>query len=117
MPGNFKPVKGHEFKLTAKPMPDWDFDGIFYCKVLEVLPFEKLVYSWDFGPGNGQLNRSEVHWTLTEKEQGTELLLEHRGFRGAELLPIFGAMDKGWLQNINKIQKLLNPPGDGTTTA
>ncbi len=117
MPNDFKPVMGHEFKFTTKPMPDFNFDGIFYCKVLEIEPLKKLTYSWNFGPGNGTLNKSEVHWTLTGKNKGTELLLTHRGFEGADMLPIFGAMDKGWLQNINKIQKLLNPETNGTTTA
>jgi uncharacterized protein YndB with AHSA1/START domain len=117
MPNDFQPVKGHEFKFTTKPMPDFDFDGIFYCKVLEIVPLKKLAYSWNFGPGNGTLNKSEVHWTLTEKNKGTELLLIHRGFEGADMLPIFEAMDKGWLQNINKIQKLLNPETNGTTQA
>jgi len=117
MPTDFKPVLGHKFTFTAKPMADFDFDGIFHCKVLEVVPFKKLSYSWDFGPGNGFLNRSEVHWTLTEKDNGTDLLLIHRGAEGSEMLPIFDAMDKGWLGNINKINKLLNPETDGTAKA
>jgi len=117
MPNDFRPVKDHEFKFTTKPMPDFDFDGVFYCKVLAIDPPKTLVYSWNFGPGNGVLNKSEVHWTLTEKDNGTELVLTHRGFEGADMLPIFGAMDKGWLQNINKIQKLLNPETNGTTQA
>jgi uncharacterized protein YndB with AHSA1/START domain len=117
MPNNFEPVLGHEFQFKTKPMSDFDFDGVFYCKVLEIIPLKKLIYSWNFGPGNGLLNKSEVHWILTEKNNGTELLLKHRGFEGADMLPIFGAMDNGWLQNINKIQKLLNPETNGTTTA
>ncbi len=117
MPTDFKPVLGHEFQFTTNPKADFDFDGIFHCKVLEVTPLKTLSYSWDFGPGNGVLNRSEVHWTLTEKDNGTELLLVHRGFEGSEMLPIFDAMDKGWLGNINKILKFLNPVSDGTATA
>ena len=114
MPNDFQPVKGREFKFTTKPMADFNFDGIFYCKVLEIIPFKKLTYSWNFGPGNGLLNKSEVGWTLIEKINGTELQLVHRGFEGTDILPIFGAMDKGWLMNINKILKLLNPQTDGT---
>ena len=117
MPTNFEPVLGHEFQFTAKPMADFDFDGIFHCKVLEVTPLKTLSYSWDFGPGNGVLNKSAVYWTLTEKDNGTELLLIHRGFEGSDILPIFDAMDKGWLGNINKILKLLNPATDGTAKA
>src|ERR1700761_8265555 len=117
MPSDFKPLLGHEFQFKTKPMADFDFDGIFHCKVLEIIPFKKLSYSWNFGPGTGFLNKSEVHWTLTDKNNGTELLLIHRGFEGADMLPIFDAMDKGWLQNINKIQKLLNPETDGAAKA
>ena len=118
MPSDFKPVIGHEFKFRAGgPMHDFDFDGIFHCKVLELVLLKKLVYSWDFGSGNGVLNKSEVHWTLTETDNGTELILVHRGFDGSDMLPIFEAMDKGWLGNINKIQKLLNPETNATTTA
>ena len=116
MPGDFKPVLGHEFQFRVNPMPDFDFDGVFHCKVLEVTPLKTLSYSWDFGPGDGKLNRSVVNWTLTQKDNGTELLLLHRGFEGADMLPIFDGMDKGWLGNINKILKLLNPGTDGTTT-
>jgi uncharacterized protein YndB with AHSA1/START domain len=34
MPNDFKPVVGHEFQFKAGgTMPDFDFDGIFHCKV------------------------------------------------------------------------------------
>ena len=62
MPNDFLPVLGHEFQFTTKPMPDLDLDGIFYCKVLEIIPFKKLSYSWKFGPGNGVLHDSVVNW-------------------------------------------------------
>lgn len=64
MPGDVKPVVGHEFQLTSFPMPDMQFDGVFYCKVTEVVPFKKFAYSWKFGPGDGTLNSSVVtgHW-------------------------------------------------------
>lgn len=118
MPNDFKLIEGHEFKFkTGGPMPEFNFDGIFHCKVLEIIPFKKLVYSWDFGSGNGMLNKSEVQWTLAEKENGTDLTLVHRGFDGTDILPIFAAMDKGWLGNIKKIQILLNPETNATTKA
>lgn len=118
MPNDFEPKLGHKFTLNAGCMPpEFNFDGIFYCEVLEIVPPKKLVYSWDFGPGDGTLNKSEVHWTLTEKNNGTEVLLVHRSFKGAEVLPIFIAMDKGWLGNMNKILKKLNPETDAAATA
>jgi len=116
MPNDFKPVLGHEFQFRTKPMPALDFDGIIYCKVLEINPFKTLVYSWQFGPGDGTLHDSVVNWTLTGKDNGTELLLIHNGFDRTDT-PIFAAMNAGWLQNINKILQLINAKTDGTTPA
>ncbi len=117
MPSDFKPVEGHEFQFTSKPQPAMDWDGIFHCKVLEIVPFKKLSYSWKFGNGDGNLNDSTVNWTLQEKDNGTELLLIHRGFEGWETTPIFAGMNAGWLSNMNKILNLVNPEADGTTPA
>ena len=117
MPSDFQPVLGHEFQFRTNPIPAMDFDGVFYCEVLEVVPLKKLSYSWKFGNGDGHLNDSTVHWTLTDKDNGTELLLVHRGFEGWETTPIFDGMNQGWLQNMHKIMKLLTPATDGTTQA
>lgn len=117
MPGNIKPEVGHEFTLTAKPMPEMDFDGVFYCTVLEAAPFKKLSYTWKFGPGDGNLYESVVDWTLTEKDNGTELLLVHRGFENGVNLLMFTSMEAGWLQHITKILTILNTQQDGAARA
>lgn len=107
MKNNFEPVVGHEFTFNTNPIPSLDFDGIFYCKVLEVVHLRKLTYTWKGGPGEGQITvDSIVVWTLTAKENGTELVLEHTGFKEANL-SILTAMDAGWLGNIKKIDKLI----------
>src|ERR1700712_2115178 len=81
MKNDFQPVLGHEFKFTIKPIPSLDFDGIVYCKILEINPFSKLSYSWKLGPGDGSLNvDSVVKWRLEPKNNGTELTLEHSDF-------------------------------------
>jgi len=116
MPNDFKPVPGHEFQFKTKPIPAFDFDGIVYCKVLEITPFTSLAYSWQFGSGDGTLHNSVVNWTLTPKDNGTELLLVHNGFDQTDT-PIFAAMEAGWLQNMNKIVQLINTNTDGTATA
>ena len=116
MPSNFEPVVGHEFQFNTKAKPDVDFDGTFYCKVLEVVPLKKLSYSWKFGPAKDKLNDSIVHWTLSEKDNGTELLLIHDGFKQTDNLPIFELLNAGWLQNINKILTLITT-ANGTITA
>jgi uncharacterized protein YndB with AHSA1/START domain len=107
MPNDFLPVLGHDFKFTIKPMPSFNFDGIVYCKVLELIPCKKLSYSWKCGPGSGDLSiESVVTWTLIPKDNGTELLLDHTG--RMDNLPFFELMDEGWKKNMNKIVEFLN---------
>jgi uncharacterized protein YndB with AHSA1/START domain len=116
MKSNFQPIVGHEFQFRAQPVPDLDFSGVFYCKVLEVVPFKKLSYSWKFGPGEGKpRHNSIVNWTLIEKDNGTELLLVHNEFEGSGFLPMFESMNEGWLKHIQKILQLINQTTNGTT--
>jgi uncharacterized protein YndB with AHSA1/START domain len=108
MKTDFQPVAGHEFNFWTKPLPNFGFDGIIYCKVLEIIPFKKLSYSWKGGPGNGAFTLdSVVVWTLTPKDNGTQLLLQHSGFREDDYM-MFSVMGEGWLRNIGKIGELLN---------
>ncbi len=116
MENDFEPSIGHAFTFKTRPLPDFDFDGIVYCKVLEIVPLKKLSYSWKGGPGNGKTNLdSVVSWTLVAKDNGTELLLEHSGL--VENVNIYTTMDQGWLKNITKINELINTSGYGTTKA
>ncbi|HEU4608610.1 MAG TPA: SRPBCC domain-containing protein, partial [Chitinophagaceae bacterium] len=60
MRNDFQPVVGHEFQFRTKPIPALDFDGINYCKVLEVVPFQTLSYTWNTGPGDGRITMESV---------------------------------------------------------
>ncbi|MCR2805179.1 SRPBCC family protein [Paenibacillus soyae] len=66
MPNDFEPVLGHEFHLNAGPF------GQSPCKVLELDPPHRLVFSWD------------KDWTVTfqleETEEGTRFTLTHGGW-------------------------------------
>jgi uncharacterized protein YndB with AHSA1/START domain len=117
MKSDFRPIVGHEFKFKTGPVPEMKFDGTFHCKVLEVVPLKKLVYSWQFGPGTGKVTNSVVTWTLNEKDNGTELLLVHDSFKGAAFMKVFESMTVGWLKNMEKILNLLNIPTNGSTQA
>lgn len=65
-PGDIAPVLGHEFTLDMGNK--W---GKVPCRVIEVDPGKKLVYSFaDF----------ELHWTIQPEGDGCILRLEHRGF-------------------------------------
>lgn len=116
MPNNFRPIHGHDFQFRIKPMPQLDFDGIVYCKVLEIVPYQKLSYSWQAGPGQGKIDLdSTVTWKLIPKDNGTELLLEHTGFGGYNNLGMFSAMNEGWLMNMKKIAELIKTANHETT--
>jgi uncharacterized protein YndB with AHSA1/START domain len=60
MPNTFRPELGAEFEFRAKPIGGWD--GIARCKVLEIDPPRRLIYSWRTGvkaaPGCGCKCRS-----------------------------------------------------------
>ncbi len=109
MKNDFKPITGHEFTFRVNPIPSLDFDGIVYCKVLEIVPFKKLSYSWKLGPGDGTINvDSVVRWELQATDKGTELILDHGDFAILKNMGIFDAMNKGWLENMHKIADRLN---------
>ncbi len=117
MENDFQPIVGYDFRFRTRPMPNLNFDGIVYCKVVEIVPFRKLSYSWKGGPGNDRITLdSLVVWTLHQKDDGTELELEHTGFNESDLT-MYSIMDEGWLKNMKKIVDLINTAKYGTTNA
>jgi uncharacterized protein YndB with AHSA1/START domain len=114
MPNDFLPLIGHDFTFRTNPIPSLNFDGICYCKVLEINAPEKLSYSWKCGPGEGKITLdSVVVWTLRSKEDGTDLTLDHTGFKEIENFAIYTGMTDGWLKNLQKISVLINTKKDG----
>jgi uncharacterized protein YndB with AHSA1/START domain len=109
MKNNFHPVVGHEFQFKTDPKPNINFDGIFYCKVLELIPFKKLCYSWNSGPGGGKISlESIVTWKLEVRDNGTEVYLDHSGFDKEENLSLYNGLNHGWTVKFQEINKLLN---------
>lgn len=115
MPNNFEPVVGREFQFRAKPIPSLALDGIFHCIVLEIVPYQKLTYTWKGGSGDGlfPLN-TVVEWTLEKHAKGTKLRLRQSGFQEVNH-PIFTAMTHGWQTNIQKMIDHLNATQNGNT--
>ncbi len=117
MPNNFKPILGHEFQFQVKPIQSLDLDGIFYCKVLEIEPLKKLVYSWKGGSGDGVFTLDTVvEWTLEKHGKGAKLLLRQSGFKEANF-SIFTGMTSGWQSNIQKMINHLNANSNDSTKA
>ena len=109
MKNNFQPIVGTDFQFRINPIPDLDFDGIFYCTVLEIEPYKKLSYSWKSGPGDEKITlESVVIWKLEPTEKGTQVYLEHNGFNKDENLDFFNGLNHGWLEKFEKINNLLN---------
>jgi uncharacterized protein YndB with AHSA1/START domain len=118
MKNDFQPIVGYDFQFRTGPIPSLDFDGICYCKVLEVVPYKRLSYSWKCGPGEGKISlESVVIWKLQPTEKGTDLFLEHSGFGKVENLGFFNGMTQGWQKNLTKIDALLNAAQHGTINA
>jgi uncharacterized protein YndB with AHSA1/START domain len=116
MRNDFQPIVGLDFQFRTNPIPSMDFDGIVYCKVIEIVPFKKLSYSWKCGPGEGKITLdSVVEWKLQPTDKGTELFLEHSGFTKKENLSFFHGFTDGWLKKFQKIADLLNTAQHGNT--
>jgi uncharacterized protein YndB with AHSA1/START domain len=87
MKSDFKPVLGHKFRL-------------------EIKPFTTLTYSWrKKSDKDGKPFDSKVVWTLTPKDNGTELQIVHNGFTAIEDVI---AHEKGWAFLGNQFVELLN---------
>jgi uncharacterized protein YndB with AHSA1/START domain len=108
MPNDFEATVGKRFTFQTRPMGGWD--GVVHCEVLEIQPYEKLVYSWKGGSDDndayGSRLDSLVTWTLTAVEGGTRLRLVHSGFRSPGNDFAYDAMRGGWgkvLQSISRV--------------
>ena len=94
----FEAVQGKRFTFQTKPGGAWD--GVIHCQVLEVIPNERLVYSWKGGHednvGYGAPLDTVVTWTLTRTANGTRLRLVHAGFVVPRNESALETMGGGW---------------------
>lgn len=92
---DFKAEVGFKWTEQQKPRKGWD--GKMYFEVLEVIPLKKLSYSFKGGPNPEKMTLDTiVSWTLKRQGNGTELHLEHTGFKGIKGAFISFVMSKGW---------------------
>jgi uncharacterized protein YndB with AHSA1/START domain len=96
---DFRPEVGHRFNFRVDPMPQWD--GVIDSEVLAVEPYERLSYTW-----NALGLESVVTWTLTPKEGGVLLRMEHAGFRPDQDHAYQGA-NYGWQGFLGKLEPVL----------
>ena len=105
MPNDFRPVVGYTFHFHVDPLPG--FSGITECRVIEVDPPRRLVYTWQSMPKKKGVPPPEpmrLEWTLTPSGAGTILRLDQSGLESLTLWWRF-SMKMGW----NRMLKTLLP--------
>jgi uncharacterized protein YndB with AHSA1/START domain len=109
-PKGFEPVKGNEFTFQTTPAGEWD--GVIRCQVLEVIPNQRIAYSWKGGhPGNvgyGSQLDTVVTWTLSKTENGTRLRLVHAGFVTPKNDSALQKMGEGWKKVVPSIGAIVD---------
>ena len=97
-PTGFEPMKGKRFTFQTKAAGAWD--GVIHCQVLEVIPNERIAYSWKGGheanTGYGSLLDTVVTWTLARTANGARVRLVHAGFVVPTNESAFQSMGNGW---------------------
>ena len=89
MPNDFQPVLGFEFTFRSEPKNGWD--GIVYCKVMELNPPERIGFTWT---GNGMDQYVSFELVPLEKN-ATQFILVHSGWK-AEHAMLREIMYEGW---------------------
>ncbi len=85
---DFGLTPGTTFLFQAQPQPSWD--GIVSCRMLEVVPRQKISWSWIVGDIDTILT-----FTLTPTDAGTQLSLVQSGFKPHQKQN-FGGARYGW---------------------
>ena len=104
MQNDFQPIVGHRFNFRATPIHGWN--GVTDCEVLEIIPCQRLVYSWnasgDQAPGG---LKTIVTWTLTPHGSGTHVRMEQSGFRPQDEAGYRG-MGGGWPRILGRLEEV-----------
>ena len=104
MSNDFQPVVGHRFNFRAEPQGGWN--GVTDCEVLAVEPARRLVYSWNSsGEQAADGVKTVVTWTLTPTDGGTQVRMEHSGFRPQDEGGYQG-MSGGWPRIVGGLERV-----------
>jgi uncharacterized protein YndB with AHSA1/START domain len=98
--------------LQTTPAGAWD--GVIHCEVLEVLPNERLSYSWrgghDANAEYGSRLDTVVTWSLAKVDGGTRLCVVHSGFVLPKNTTAFRNLSEGWKKVVGKIGVISGEP-------
>lgn len=95
---DFKPEVGYTFDFVG--CTDGGTQYKHLCEVTEVVPGQKLTYSWRY---EGYEGITYVTFELFEENENTRLKLTHVGFESFPQIPDFAlqSFEEGWDQIIN----------------
>ncbi len=116
MPNDFEAVAGQRFQFRVDGM--MNYSGITDCEVLEVVPPERLVYTWVARMKNRPDHPAmTLVWTLHEEDSGTRLVLEQSGLEHVSWWWRF-SMKHGWTRMLKTLlpKVLANVSDDGSFT-
>ena len=103
----FAPVVGNRFTYKTTPAGAWD--GTIRCEILEVVPNQRLVYSWQGGHeanvGYGSKLDTLVTWTLARVENGTRVRVGHSGFVLPRTDTAYRNMSDGWRKVVPRLRE------------
>jgi uncharacterized protein YndB with AHSA1/START domain/uncharacterized damage-inducible protein DinB len=101
----FEAKVGGSYRIEMHARPD----TVYTCigTVQEILPPERLVYTWSWE--GGEMPETVVTWELTEAEGGTMLTLTHERFPGEKET---AGHEEGWTGAVGRLQRLLTRAGE-----
>ena len=104
MKNDFQPVVGHRFNFRAAPIHGWN--GVTDCEVLEIVPLERLTYSWNASGDQAPDGlKTIVTWTLKPGQDGTQVRMEQSGFRPQDEAGYRG-MGAGWPRILGRLEEV-----------
>jgi len=107
-PTGFEATEGRAFTFQTTPGGSWD--GVIHCRVLEVVPNQRLVYAWKGGDarntGYGAPLDTIVTWSLTAVEAGTRIRLVHAGFVMPRNESAYTVMSGGWKKVLGQLNDI-----------
>ncbi|KQV34362.1 MULTISPECIES: SRPBCC domain-containing protein [unclassified Rhizobium] len=108
-PKGFEAIAGNRFTFQTTPAGAWD--GTIHCEVLEIVPNERLSYSWkgghDSNEGYGSKLETVVTFTLSKAEAGTRLRLVHSGFVLPKNDSAYRNMSEGWKKVVKRLDTVV----------
>ena len=101
METDFVPEAGREFRMYCRT--DAGETEIYLCKLLELSPPRRMVWSWVLETRQGE-GATTVAFMLEEVSGGTRLTIRHSGDRDPSVIEAF---ESGWPSKLDQLEAAL----------